>query len=201
MTVTVFRDCTLLDCTGADSAPRSTVIVDGARIARVVRGGEPDLPGAATRIDCDGRTVMPGLTDAHVHCAIVETDLAKARRESPATIALSHQGRARADPRRRLHDGARRLRARLGLRAGARARPAARPPRALRRSVPLANRRPRRLARAAPRPCAGRRPLRALRTPRICDSPDEMRRAAREILRTGAHGIKIMGGGGCMSPT
>jgi imidazolonepropionase-like amidohydrolase len=28
-----------------------------------------------------------------------------------------------------------------------------------------------------------------------------MRRAAREILRTGAHGIKIMGGGGCMSPT
>jgi imidazolonepropionase-like amidohydrolase len=38
-------------------------------------------------------------------------------------------------------------------------------------------------------------------TPRICDSPDEMRRAAREMLRTGAHGIKIMGGGGCMSPT
>jgi imidazolonepropionase-like amidohydrolase len=38
-------------------------------------------------------------------------------------------------------------------------------------------------------------------TPRICDSPDEMRRAAREVLRTGAHAIKIMGGGGCMSPT
>ncbi|TMA80783.1 MAG: hypothetical protein E6J77_17910, partial [Deltaproteobacteria bacterium] len=38
-------------------------------------------------------------------------------------------------------------------------------------------------------------------TPRRCDSPDEMRRAAREMLRTGAHAIKIMAGGGCISPT
>jgi imidazolonepropionase-like amidohydrolase len=30
----------------------------------------------------------PGLTDAHVHCAIVETDPGKARRESPATMAF-----------------------------------------------------------------------------------------------------------------
>jgi len=37
--------------------------------------------------------------------------------------------------------------------------------------------------------------------PRICDSPDAMRRTAREMLRTGAHGIKLMAGGGCMSPT
>src|SRR5262249_58894071 len=36
---------------------------------------------------------------------------------------------------------------------------------------------------------------------RRCDSPDEMRRAAREMLRTGAHAIKIMAGGGCISPT
>jgi imidazolonepropionase-like amidohydrolase len=48
-------------------------------------------------------------------------------------------------------------------------------------------------------PPAGVHGLMAL--PRVCDSPDEMRRAAREILRTGAHGIKLMGGGGCMSPT
>jgi imidazolonepropionase-like amidohydrolase len=38
-------------------------------------------------------------------------------------------------------------------------------------------------------------------TPRVCDSPDEMRRAARDMLRMGAHGIKLMAGGGCMSPT
>ena len=37
--------------------------------------------------------------------------------------------------------------------------------------------------------------------PRICDTPDEMRRAARDMLRMGAHGIKLMAGGGCMSPT
>jgi len=64
MGATVFRDCTLLDCTGAGPAPRSTVVVDGERIVRVVRGGEPDLPHSAERIDCGGRTLMPGLTDA-----------------------------------------------------------------------------------------------------------------------------------------
>jgi hypothetical protein len=37
--------------------------------------------------------------------------------------------------------------------------------------------------------------------PRICDSPDAMRLGAREMLRMGAHGVKIMAGGGCMSPT
>jgi imidazolonepropionase-like amidohydrolase len=88
MSVTVFRNCTLLDCTGAEPAPRSTVVVDGGRITRVVRSGDIDLPSDAERIDCDGRTLMPGLTDAHVHCAIVETDPGKARRESPATLAL-----------------------------------------------------------------------------------------------------------------
>src|SRR5262249_20326208 len=88
MSITVFHDCTLLDCTGAEPAPRSTVVVDGDRIARVIRGGECDPHRTAERIDCGGRTLMPGLTDAHVHCAIVETDPAKARRESPATLAL-----------------------------------------------------------------------------------------------------------------
>jgi imidazolonepropionase-like amidohydrolase len=64
------------------------VVVEGDRIARVVRGGEPELPRDAERIDCGGRTLMPGLTDAHVHCAIIETEPSKARRDSPATMAL-----------------------------------------------------------------------------------------------------------------
>jgi imidazolonepropionase-like amidohydrolase len=36
---------------------------------------------------------------------------------------------------------------------------------------------------------------------RVCDGVDEVRRGAREQLRTGADFIKVMGGGGCMSPS
>jgi len=36
---------------------------------------------------------------------------------------------------------------------------------------------------------------------RICDGVDEVRRGAREQLRRGADFIKVMGGGGCMSPS
>jgi imidazolonepropionase-like amidohydrolase len=198
---TVFRNCTLLDCTGAEPALRSTVIIDGERIARVVRGGEPALPHDGERIDCGGRTLMPGLTDAHVHCAIVETDPAKARRDAPATTAL----RIKDVLEQTLDAGFTTVRDAFGLDWG------------------FAQAIERRLLRG-PRllfvgPCLSQtgghgdwrephhkhEPVEGLYglavTPRICDSADEMRRAAREILRTGAHGIKLMAGGGCMSPT
>ena len=201
MGVTVFRDCTLLDCTGADPAPRSTVIVDGARIARVVPGREPELPAGAAHLDCGGRTLMPGLTDAHVHCAIVETDPAQARRESPATIAL----RIKDVLERTLDAGFTTVRDAFGLDWGvaqAIERGLLRGPRVLFVGPCLSQtgghgdwREPHHQH----APVEGIPGLYA--TPRICDSPDEMRRAAREILRTGAHGIKIMAGGGCMSPT
>ena len=79
MSATVFQNCTLLDCTGADPAPRSTVVVEGDRITSVGRGQQPAPPVDSTLIDCDGRTLMPGLTDAHIHAAIIETDMSKAR--------------------------------------------------------------------------------------------------------------------------
>lgn len=196
-----FVNATLLDCTGADPAPRSTVIVEGERIARIVRGGEPVLPRDAERIDCGGRTLMPGLSDAHVHCAIVETDPAKMRRESPATVAL----RIKDVLEQTLAAGFTTVRDAFGLDWGfaqATERGLVNGPRILFTGSCLSQtgghgdwREPHH----DHAPVEGIRGLVA--TPRICDSPDEMRRAAREMLRTGAHGIKIMGGGGCMSPT
>ncbi len=201
MSVTVFRDCTLLDCTGADPAPRSTVVVEGDQITRVVRGGEPDLPRTAERVDCGGRTLMPGLTDAHVHCAIIETDPGKARRDSPATIAL----RIKDVLELTLDSGFTTVRDAFGIDWGfaqAIDRGLLRGPRVLFVGPCLSQtgghgdwREPHH----SNAPLEGIYGLFA--PPRICDSPDEMRRAARDILRTGAHGIKIMGGGGCMSPT
>ena len=44
------------------------VLVDGNRIAKVARSGEPPVArAAATVIDCAGATLMPGLTEAHAH--------------------------------------------------------------------------------------------------------------------------------------
>ena len=201
MATTAFVDCALLDCTGAEPALHSTVIVDGERIAKVVRGAEPALPKDGERVDCGGRTLMPGLSDAHVHAAIVETDPGKARRDSAATVAL----RIKDVLEQTLAAGFTTVRDAFGIDWGfaqAVERGLLRGPRLLFVGSCLSQtgghgdwREPHHQH----EPVEGIYGLVA--TPRICDSPDDMRRAAREMLRTGAHGIKIMGGGGCMSPT
>jgi imidazolonepropionase-like amidohydrolase len=201
MASTVFRNCTLLDCTGADPSPGSTVVVEDERIARVARGAEPDLPRDATQIDCGGRTLMPGLTDAHVHAAIVETDPATMHRNSAATLAL----RIKDVLEQTLDAGFTTVRDAFGIDWGfaqAIDRGLLRGPRVLFVGSCLSQ-------------TGGHGDFRdvhhdhppvqsiygLIATPRLCDSPDDMRRAAREMLRTGAHGIKLMAGGGCMSPT
>jgi imidazolonepropionase-like amidohydrolase len=201
VTTTVFQNCTLLDCTGADPAPRSTVIVDGGRLAGVTRGGQPALPRDARVVDCGGRTLMPGLTDAHVHAAIIETDPEKARKESAATFALRIKEVLEAT----LQAGFTTVRDAFGLDWGfaqATERGLVKGPRILFVGSCLSQTGGHGDWRE---PCQQEAPLNAihglLAVPRICDSADEMRRAAREMLRTGAHGIKIMAGGGCMSPT
>ncbi|MFN8641035.1 MAG: amidohydrolase family protein [Candidatus Binatia bacterium] len=201
MTTTVIRDCTLLDCTGADPAPGATVIVEGQRIARVARGAEPTLPRAAQVIDAAGRTLMPGLSDAHVHAAIIETDFATARRESPATVAL----RIKDVLEQTVDAGFTTVRDAFGLDWGfvqAIERGLLRGPRVLFTGSCLSQTGGHGDWRE---PYHDHAPLQGIpglvATPRLCDSPDAMRQAAREQLRLGAHAIKIMAGGGCMSPT
>ncbi len=201
MTAIVFRSCTLLDCTGADPAPRSTVIVEGERIVSVTKSGEPALPRDARVVDCGGRTLLAGLTDAHVHAAIIETDFGKMRRESAATVAL----RIKDVLEQTLQAGFTTVRDAFGIDWGfaqATERGLVKGPRILFTGACLSQtgghgdwREPHH----EHTPAEGLYGLVA--TPRICDSPDAMRRAAREMLRMGAHGIKLMAGGGCMSPT
>lgn len=62
---TAIVNCTLIDGTGADPAPNTTIVIEGERIERVGAGIEP--PRDAEIIDAGGRTVMPGLIDCHVH--------------------------------------------------------------------------------------------------------------------------------------
>src|SRR3990172_4861703 len=63
----LFQDAALLDCTGADPRPHTSVLVEESRIARIGPAGSIPAPDGARVIDCAGRTLMPGLTDAHVH--------------------------------------------------------------------------------------------------------------------------------------
>jgi imidazolonepropionase-like amidohydrolase len=190
-----------LDCTGADPVPRSTVIVEGDRISAVIAGGQPVLPRDAMLIDCAGRTLMPGLTDAHIHAAIIETDFGKARRDSPATVAF----RIKEVLEQTLQAGFTTVRDAFGLDWGmvqATERGYVKGPRILFVGACLSQTGGHGDWRE---PYMQEAPFTALyglvAAPRICDSPDDMRRAAREMLRMGAHGIKLMAGGGCLSPT
>ena len=74
MSITVFTNAFVIDCTGAEPVEGAAVVVEDDTIKDVARHGTVGaLPGPVTTLDCKGATLMPGLTDAHVHiCAITE---------------------------------------------------------------------------------------------------------------------------------
>jgi imidazolonepropionase-like amidohydrolase len=60
------RNVTLIDGTGRPAVSGTTVLVEGERISRIVRGGI-DVPPGAQLIDGTGKFLLPGLMDMHVH--------------------------------------------------------------------------------------------------------------------------------------
>lgn len=71
----VFHGGALLDPRSADLLYGSEVLVEGERI-REIATQRIDVPNA-TRVDLRGRTLMPGLIDAHVHIYLPEVNLAR----------------------------------------------------------------------------------------------------------------------------
>ena len=67
----VIRDVAVLDCTGAQPGPRMDVLVRDGGIDSIRRSGEGTHGPDTASIDGAGCTLMPGLTDAHVHFAII----------------------------------------------------------------------------------------------------------------------------------
>ena len=67
--VTVLNGATVIDGTGAQPKPNTTVVVAGERILWVGPAGEYPTPKTAQVIDVSGKYLLPGFIDMHAHVA------------------------------------------------------------------------------------------------------------------------------------
>src|SRR5689334_2021992 len=63
----------LIDGTGAGPQEGATVLIDGSRIAAVYGPGSTPPTSDDPAIDLHGRTLLPGLINAHIHILMDET--------------------------------------------------------------------------------------------------------------------------------
>jgi imidazolonepropionase-like amidohydrolase len=202
VTPILFRNARIFDGTSPDCATGMHVLVADGRIQEV--SDRPLKAAAGARaIDVAGRTLMPGLIDAHMHAYLSDVVLTRAEalgapyRTAHAVRMLGHLldcgfttardvGGGDYSLARAIGDGL--VRAPRYFYAG----------RVLSMTGGHGDMRP---VEERPRdgsPC-GCSAASSLCT--IADGVDECIRAAREELRQGAHCIKIMGSGGVASPT
>jgi imidazolonepropionase-like amidohydrolase len=197
MSAIIFENCTLLDVEQGQMLPDRSIMVEGERIREVA--DRPIRLADAQRIDVHGRTLMPGLCDAHVHVTQLSSNLQALRHAAPSYVSAQ----ASVVMRDMLRRGFTTVRdaggADYGL-ADAVAEGLFEGPRllfsghALTQTGGHGDMRPRGEDRIDFCPaCVGR-------SGRICDGVDEVRRAARDELRKGASQIKLMVSGGVASP-
>jgi imidazolonepropionase-like amidohydrolase len=182
--------------------PGRQILVADGRI-EAVTDGAVKAPSGCEVIDLHGRTLMPGLIDAHVHVVLVDLDLGRAmERRYPYVAAFAFRTLSRMLDRgfTTVRDaGGTDVGFTLALEAGL-----ARGPRLLHAGRFISQtgghfdvRRPD--AFDMPCGCAIRRGG-ATRFACVVDGVDEMRRAVREESRKGAHHIKLAASGGVASP-
>lgn len=85
--ITAIINGRLLDCVGDVPLEDASIVIEDGVIKEIYSKRKP-VPRGATIIDVGGRTVMPGLTDAHDHPAHTEMNPEKAVNEPPLYIAL-----------------------------------------------------------------------------------------------------------------
>ncbi len=85
--ITVLANAFLIDCTGNEPMEGAAVVVEGERIKDVVRSGKVgSLKGRVDTLDLKGDTLMPGLTDAHVHICAVDGNITDQHRYHPPSL-------------------------------------------------------------------------------------------------------------------
>lgn len=63
----VIQGATLIDGTGAAPIRNATLVIQGSKVQSVVSGTSSAAPEGATVINAQGKFIVPGLFDAHVH--------------------------------------------------------------------------------------------------------------------------------------
>lgn len=195
----VFEGCRVFDGVSVEPRENATVVVEDGRIKEVADGALR-VPADAERVACGGRTLMPGLIDAHFHALLVDLNI-PALDDMPASLLHQH---ARHNLEGALRRGFTTVRdaggADLGL-ALAVERGLIAGPRILFAGRGLSQTGGhgdmRKQTRFEPCGCAGYHgPL-----TQVADGVDAVRQVVREELRKGAHQIKMMVSGGVLSPT
>ena len=69
--VVVFQGARLIDGTGKAPLEKAALVVDGERIVAVGPAGKVKAPKGARTVDLSGRTIMPGIINAHGHVGLV----------------------------------------------------------------------------------------------------------------------------------
>jgi imidazolonepropionase-like amidohydrolase len=200
MSAVVFANCAVLDGTQTERREDHHVLVEGGLIREV--SDRWIASTAAETIDLAGRTLMPGLIDAHVHVIAVDQMLARLS-ERPVSLVTLQAARVLEGMLQRGFttirdaggaDGGLAEAVEEGLVRGPRIFPSGQ---ALSQTGGHGDLRPRThsVSVVACACCEGGAGL-----ARIADGVAECRRAARDELRKGATQIKIMASGGVASP-
>lgn len=198
----IIKNAKLLDTHAGELRPGAALRIEQDKIVEVAENGrELSGHGDVRVLDAEGRTLMPGLIDAHVHPAITTLDLASMVHRQPSWIAIETKFILEGMLRR----GFTTVRDAGGLDAGI--------PIAIERGLirgPRIFRSGRVLSQTGghgdlepvsehPRLCACS--IRTSAFSHIADGVDAVRRAAREELKSGAQQIKVMAGGGVATPS
>jgi imidazolonepropionase-like amidohydrolase len=197
----LFRNVRVFDGKSSSLSPPTSVLVSGNRIARI--GANAESPAGAQVIDGQGKTLMPGLIDAHWHTMLI--------RATPQQLIFGDMGfnniQAGAEATATLMRGFTAVRdvggPSFGLKqaidAGVVPGPRIWPSGAM---ITVTSghgdfRQLSEIPRDASRPLSR---IEELGGAIIVDSPDMMRQRVREQLMLGASQIKLTAGGGVASP-
>jgi imidazolonepropionase-like amidohydrolase len=194
----ILRNARVFDSEHGVVLPQATVVIEDARIATVITDATD--PGGGEVIDLNGKMILPGFIDCHVHVNAVHHDVWQLSMQPPSLITAQ----ARHVIEGMLMRGFTTVRDAAGADYGiqlAIERGYLKGPRLFIAGAPLsqtgghADIRPRGVKEFICT-CAGIGLF-----PALADGVPEVRKAVREQLRHGANQIKIMAGGGVASPT
>jgi imidazolonepropionase-like amidohydrolase len=194
----IFANCAVLDGTSRERREDHHVLVEGDRIREV--SDRPINSAAAETVNLGGRTLLPGLIDAHVHALAVDVPLDRLS-DRPVTLMTLQAARILEGMLLRGFTTVRDAAGADGGLAEAVEQSLVRGPRIFPSGMALSQTgghgdvRPRTQSVEICGCCAG-----GLAGSRIADGIVECRRAARDELRKGATQIKIMVSGGVASP-